>query len=120
MTSYNGKSLTYDAIGNPLTYGTYSYEWAYGRRLSKIKNGSTDIASFQYNDEGIRTVKIANGVRHEYDVVGGRINREVIRDLQYLSNIKAGKGRHGRPFPAFFVFSHAVPISSCASLSCMR
>ena len=78
MTSYNGKSLTYDEIGNPLTYGTYSYEWAYGRQLSKVKNGSTEVATYQYNDEGIRTVKIVNGVRHEYDVVGGQINREVI------------------------------------------
>lgn len=78
MTSYNGKLLTYDEIGNPLTYGNYSYTWKYGRQLSKVMNGSTEVDTYQYNDEGIRTVKIVNGVRHEYDVVGGQINREVV------------------------------------------
>ena len=41
----------------------------------------TEAATYQYNDEGIRTVKVVNGVRHEYDVVGGQINREVIPRL---------------------------------------
>ena len=66
-----------------MTYGTYSYEWAYGRQLSKVKNGSTEVATSQYNDEGIRTAKIVTEgttqILHEYDVVGGQINREVIR-----------------------------------------
>ena len=84
LTSYNGKSLTYDEIGNPLTYGTYRYQWAYGRQLSQIENGSDIVATFNYNDEGIRTVKTAQNsagqdIRHEYDVVGGQINREVVR-----------------------------------------
>ena len=38
--------------------------------------------TYKYNDEGIRTEKIDNGVRHEYSVSGGQINREVI----YSSN----------------------------------
>ena len=80
MTSYNGKSLTYDEIGNPVTYGTYEYDWTLGRRLSGISEETTGtIAYCWYNDEGIRTVKVANGVRHEYDVTGGQINREIIR-----------------------------------------
>ena len=41
----------------------------------------TEAATYQYNDAGIRTVKVVNGIRHEYDVVGGQINREVIRSI---------------------------------------
>ena len=55
------------------------YDWKYGRQLASISNSSTGLlVTYQYNDEGIRTVKTVNGVRHEYDVVGGQINREVI------------------------------------------
>ena len=49
------------------------------RREAEPKYVYTEAATYQYNDEGIRTVKIVNGIRHEYDVVGGQINREVIR-----------------------------------------
>ena len=100
LTSYNGKSLTYDEIGNPLTYGSYTYTWKYGRQLSTIENGTTPLASFQYNDEGIRTVKIGNGVRHEYDVVGGQINREVVysSDNSYIAkDIRYYYDASGRP-----------------------
>ena len=45
-------------------------------------NAGQFLYTFQYNDEGIRTEKIDNGVRHEYSVSGGQINREVI----YSSN----------------------------------
>ena len=49
------------------------------RREAEPKHAYTEAATYQYNDEGIRTVKVVNGIRHEYDVVGGQINREVIR-----------------------------------------
>ena len=82
MVSYGGLSITYDAIGNPLTYGTYSYTWN-GRQLESIYQVSPYVnTTYKYNDEGIRTEKIDNGVRHEYSVSGGQINREVI----YSSN----------------------------------
>ena len=92
LTSYNGSAITYDAIGNPVSYGGYTYTWTNGRQLESIYQVSPYVnTTFQYNDEGIRTVKIANGVRHEYSVTGGQINREVIysssgyvtKDLRY-------------------------------------
>ena len=79
LTSYNGKAITYDAIGNPLTYGSYTYTWKFGRQLSAVSNSATNLsATYQYDADGIRTVKIVNGIRHEYDVMGGQINREVV------------------------------------------
>ena len=51
------------------------------------KYAYTEVATYQYNDEGIRTVKVVNGIRHEYDVVGGQINREVIYASFYVCYI---------------------------------
>ena len=36
LTSYNGTAITYDAIGNPLNDGSWTYEWAVGRQLKKM------------------------------------------------------------------------------------
>ena len=36
LTAYNGKAITYDAIGNPLNDGERTYEWEAGRRLKHI------------------------------------------------------------------------------------
>ncbi|MBW8383841.1 MAG: DNRLRE domain-containing protein, partial [Youngiibacter sp.] len=33
LTAYNGKSITYDAIGNPLSYDGWTYTWENGRQL---------------------------------------------------------------------------------------
>ncbi len=36
LTKYNGRTITYDAIGNPLDDGERRYEWEAGRRLKKV------------------------------------------------------------------------------------
>ncbi|MEA4827826.1 MAG: LamG-like jellyroll fold domain-containing protein, partial [Clostridium sp.] len=65
LTSFNGKEITYDAIGNPLTYDGYTFIWEQGRQLADIKGNSKDI-SFKYNVDGIRTEKTINGVTTKY------------------------------------------------------
>jgi hypothetical protein len=32
LTSYNGRAITYDTIGNPLNDGNYIYSWEMGRQ----------------------------------------------------------------------------------------
>ena len=34
LTAYNGTTITYDAIGNPLNDGTWTYAWSAGRQLT--------------------------------------------------------------------------------------
>lgn len=42
LTSYNGQSITYDEIGNPLTYRDgMSMTWKNGRQLATLTNGDT-------------------------------------------------------------------------------
>nr|WP_279381227.1 RHS repeat-associated core domain-containing protein [Clostridium pascui] len=75
---YDGKvtkPITYDAIGNPLTYDGYTYTWEQGRQLkSMIKEGSS--SSFKYNDSGIRTEKTVDGVTTKYYLNGDQVAYE--------------------------------------------
>lgn len=78
LTSYGGGSITYDAIGNPLTYyngNSYTFEWENGRQLAAVSSDDFEL-EFVYNDEGIRTQKIVNGVVHTYHLSGSQIFSE--------------------------------------------
>ena len=72
LTAYNGTPITYDAIGNPLTYGGWNYTWQNGRQLASASVGSNTV-SFKYNSDGIRTSKTVNGVTTEYFLNGSQI-----------------------------------------------
>ncbi len=75
MTAYQGQTITYDAIGNPLSYyngSSYTFEWENGRQLSEATVAGNHFA-FEYNDEGIRTKKIINGAEHKYYLSGTQI-----------------------------------------------
>ena len=58
LTAYNGAAISYDAISNPLSDGTWTYTWAKGRQLQRMsKSGET--VSFVYNEDGLRVQKAA-------------------------------------------------------------
>ena len=78
LTSYRGVTITYDEIGNPLSYyngETYTFEWENGRQLAAVSSDDFEF-EFVYNDEGIRTQKIANGAVHTYHLSGSQIISE--------------------------------------------
>ena len=78
LTAYDGHSLTYDAIGNPLTYyngSSYTMTWAKGRQLASASRGSSS-ASYAYDMDGIRTSKTVNGVTTEFITQNGRVVRQ--------------------------------------------
>ena len=75
LTSYDDTPITYDAIGNPLSYMGYTLTWQNGRQLASLSgNGTT--ASYTYDVDGLRTSKTVNGVKHEYYYVGSRLQYE--------------------------------------------
>ena len=78
LTAYNGTSITYDGVGNPLTIGSASLTWQ-GRQLMQYVNGSNTYA-YIYNADGIRTSKTINGVTHEYVLNGTQIVMETVSD----------------------------------------
>ena len=59
LYSYNGEMITYDQIGNPLSYRGATLTWTRGRQLASYVKGTDNIA-YTYNSEGIRTEKIIN------------------------------------------------------------
>lgn len=75
LTSYDGKAITYDQIGNPLTYDGYTYTWEEGRRLKSIVKTGLDM-SFKYNADGIRTEKTVNGTTTSYHLLGDKVTFE--------------------------------------------
>ena len=78
LTSYNGETITYDAIGNPLSYRGKTLTWT-GRRLDSLtQNGSTN--TYLYNADGIRTQKTVNGTATEYFLNGSTILAEKTGD----------------------------------------
>ncbi len=82
LTSYNGKAITYDAIGNPLTYNGNSFTWEEGRQLAGI-TGNSNTINYKYNDVGIRTSKTVNGVTTNYHLVGDKVTYET-NNIDYI------------------------------------
>ena len=71
LTGFDGKTITYDAQGNPTSYLGHTLTWEKGRQLKKFDN-----IEYTYNANGIRTSKKVNGVLHTYTLDGTKILRE--------------------------------------------
>ena len=65
LTSYNGKSLTYDQIGNLKSDGTWTYTWEHGRQLLSMQTASTGW-NFDYDATGQRTSKTNGTLTYHY------------------------------------------------------
>ena len=77
LTAIGSNVITYDDLGNPLTYGTAAYTWQNGRQLASISmNYGAMVYSFEYNNSGIRTSKTVNGIEHVYTLNGSQIVTE--------------------------------------------
>ena len=82
MTSYDGQEITYDEIGNPISYRDgMCFGWIRGRRLGSMNMGTT-AASYTYDDNGIRTGKTVNGVKTEYYLNGSAILTQISGDTR--------------------------------------
>jgi len=74
LVSFDSKSLTYDAIGNPLTIGDSVLTWIQGRKLSTFKKDATsDTATYTYDENGIRKTKVVGDEVIEYITSGGEV-----------------------------------------------
>ena len=72
LTSYDGHTITYDAIGNPLTYDGWTYTWKAGRMLESMTSADT-TAQFTYDHTDLRVKKSVVGVDTLYTLNGKRI-----------------------------------------------
>ena len=76
LTGFNGQSISYDIIGNPLTYRGKAMTWERGRRLAGITEGDNAI-TYTYDDSGLRLSKTVNGITTEYVVIAGTLAGEI-------------------------------------------
>jgi len=68
LTAYNGQTITYDTIGNPLTYRRgETMTWEGGRRLDSISFLNSENLVFDYDSNGMRLRKEGDGV-NSYNV----------------------------------------------------
>ena len=75
LTGFDGKTIEYDAQGNPVKYLGHTLTWEKGRQLKKFDN-----IEYTYNANGIRTSKKVNGILHTYTLDGTKILRETWND----------------------------------------
>ena len=76
LTSYNGETITYDEIGNPLSYRDgMTMTWLNGRKLTTLQSGNDSI-SYKYDSNGVRTSKTVNGVEYTYEYLNGHLMHE--------------------------------------------
>ncbi len=67
LTNFNGYDITYDEIGNPLSYRNgMQFTWN-GRQLSSLQQND-NVVYYTYNTNGIRTSKIVNGIETIYQL----------------------------------------------------
>ena len=76
-TAYNGNEITYDEIGNPLTYynGT-EFKWTMGRRLKSAVRSDGIKIKCTYNADGLRTSKTINNVKFDYYWNDGKLSAQ--------------------------------------------
>ena len=87
LTSFNGQTITYDEIGNPLQYRDgMSFTWDKGRQLQSVtKNGV--ITSYTYDENGLRLSKTTGGVTTKIYRTNGQMvgmNSSDGKDLMFL------------------------------------
>ena len=73
LTSFDGTSITYDQIGNPLSWrdGTV-FTWRAGRQLATLRKVGTGV-DYSYSSDGTRLTKTVNGVKTSYTWDGSQL-----------------------------------------------
>ena len=72
--------------------------WTQGRRLSSITKGSQTY-SYEYDMSGVRSVKIADGLKHEYVTQNGHVVRDTVTNagtgaFQYMLDFTYDESGH--------------------------
>ena len=73
LTSFDGGTITYDAIGNPLTYHDgKTFTWTAGRKLSTVTDGDSNY-TYAYDGDGNRISKTVDGQATDYYYIDGKL-----------------------------------------------
>jgi len=75
LTAFDNKTITYDDLGNPLTYDGRTFSWQKGRQLAGITGGPQNIA-YTYDAFGNRIGKTVGSVTTDYLYSGNTLMRQ--------------------------------------------
>ena len=90
LISYGGNAISYDAIGNPLSDGTRTYEWQHGRQLKKLTQNGVDW-NFTYNADGLRTQRTDGTNTYSYVYNGDTLSQMTVgSDTLYFAYDASG------------------------------
>lgn len=109
LTAFDGESITYDQIGNPISYynGTrWAFTWENGRRLTKASSTAGTI-NYTYDLSGLRTSKTVGSVTHHYLYAGGKL----LQDSDGTNTLDFFYNAHGTPY----ALKHTVGTESPSS-----
>ena len=76
LTKYNGITIQYDAIGNPLNWGSITnMQWSNGRRLTSLQK-QDNMITYTYDESGLRTKKQvgSNITLYDRDATGSLVH----------------------------------------------
>ena len=103
LTSFDGGTITYDAIGNPLTYHDgKTFTWTAGRKLSTVTDGDRNY-TYAYDGDGNRISKTVDGVTTDYYYIDGKLlglkkGQDTLLFLYDETGTAYGFLRNGTPF----------------------
>ena len=91
LTAFDGQTISYDAIGNPLSMGTKGFTWEQGRKLASFTDTAKGIgANYKYDENGIRKSKYVvesnKSVTKEYITSNGEVVAEKVTTNLYNSD----------------------------------
>ena len=72
LTSYDGRTITSDAIGNTLSDGIRTYTWEHGRQLATLTKDGV-LWGVDYDTNGMRCVRTNGTTRYEYVYHGSQL-----------------------------------------------
>jgi RHS repeat-associated protein len=110
----DGVPYTWDANGNLLSDGVYTYTYSHADRLISV-SGQSSVVSFGYNGLGDRLQQTVDGVTTNYaiDVAGGLT--QVLSDG--TNSYLYGVGRIGEEQPGGWLFHHGDALGSVRQLT---
>ena len=77
LTAFNSVGITYDGIGNPLSYyngSSYTFTWNGRELMTAVKGGVT--TTYKYGADGLRTQKTVGSTVYNYYYADGRLVRQ--------------------------------------------
>ena len=97
LTNYNGKAITYDEVGNMLTYGNKTFTWEHGRQLAAINTWK-----MTYDADGTRLERYnsSTGRRYIYYYSGSQLTKMNVSDDEVHGQFVFKYDANGTPLSA--------------------